>query len=334
MEKQSNIFNPSGCLRKEAMLFFLDNLLPEQDILLVQQHLESCELCRDAMEGFSMIPAEKRKKTLDMIGMHFQSKLAKRKIITRKMVFRLAAAIIVLLAGIFTVFRYSQVRMVTQITQQLKETKVSPTLEQESLDKSADSLATFAPSVASPTKMETSKKIPAPEVEDELSESVEEKPIDEPMAGAVPEKEEDMVAAESNKSIVSKEAPAARSSLFRNAGNADKKLSVERKVKDETTYYTVEQDAVFNNGDLSTFKKYVEEKINVETNSIYGVLTVTFTVDARGLTRDIYVVRGLNAKTDSLAVQIIKKSPTWKPARNGGKEVNQSRAVNLVVGKQ
>ena len=49
------LFTVSGCLTTETMLKFLDGqLLPEKSSI-VQNHLDSCELCKDAMEGFSTV---------------------------------------------------------------------------------------------------------------------------------------------------------------------------------------------------------------------------------------------------------------------------------------
>jgi TonB family protein len=49
------LFNVSGCLTTETMLKFLDEKLPQDESSIVQNHLESCELCADALEGFSTV---------------------------------------------------------------------------------------------------------------------------------------------------------------------------------------------------------------------------------------------------------------------------------------
>lgn len=49
------IFNPSGCITLEAMQLYLKKELPESEVELIDNHLEDCELCSDAMEGLSLV---------------------------------------------------------------------------------------------------------------------------------------------------------------------------------------------------------------------------------------------------------------------------------------
>ncbi|RLD76110.1 MAG: hypothetical protein DRJ15_15935 [Bacteroidetes bacterium] len=45
------LFNDSGCLSQIALEYYLENLLPVDKRKLVDEHLDSCLLCQDAVEG-------------------------------------------------------------------------------------------------------------------------------------------------------------------------------------------------------------------------------------------------------------------------------------------
>ncbi|MBN1338782.1 MAG: TonB family protein [Bacteroidales bacterium] len=46
------LFNPSGCLKAEAMERYLNQRLSRKELEEVKKHLSGCPLCRDALEGF------------------------------------------------------------------------------------------------------------------------------------------------------------------------------------------------------------------------------------------------------------------------------------------
>lgn len=57
MKQQSkvNIFNTTNCLNRDQMLGYLRNELAPFEKHLVEKHLVDCDLCNDALEGFSLI---------------------------------------------------------------------------------------------------------------------------------------------------------------------------------------------------------------------------------------------------------------------------------------
>lgn len=49
----SELFNDSGCLSQYALEHYRDHLLSAEDLRPVEKHLDSCQLCKDALEGIS-----------------------------------------------------------------------------------------------------------------------------------------------------------------------------------------------------------------------------------------------------------------------------------------
>jgi TonB family protein len=55
-----NLFNASGCLTLDAINRYHSGRLSNKDLEIVRQHMEECELCRDAVEGYKHFTNQKR----------------------------------------------------------------------------------------------------------------------------------------------------------------------------------------------------------------------------------------------------------------------------------
>jgi len=53
LSHNSELFNDSGCLSQYALEHYRDHLLSAEDLSPVEKHLDSCPLCKDALEGIS-----------------------------------------------------------------------------------------------------------------------------------------------------------------------------------------------------------------------------------------------------------------------------------------
>ena len=53
MQTKENMFEPSGCLTREAFEALVNNQLPANLKVEAEQHLELCPFCSDALEGFT-----------------------------------------------------------------------------------------------------------------------------------------------------------------------------------------------------------------------------------------------------------------------------------------
>ncbi len=64
----SRLFHPSGCLTHETVEHYLHNTLSEEEKRMVEQHINECPLCSDAVEGLNMVNASKRESVIQDIN--------------------------------------------------------------------------------------------------------------------------------------------------------------------------------------------------------------------------------------------------------------------------
>lgn len=57
--KHSELFNYSGCLSEKALIEYLNGKLSKKDAHIIEMHLLECDLCSDAIDGFSGISEKK-----------------------------------------------------------------------------------------------------------------------------------------------------------------------------------------------------------------------------------------------------------------------------------
>jgi TonB family protein len=58
------LFNPSGCLTLDTIFRYHADRLSKHDLQLVRKHLEECNICSDAAEGYINIPDQKKQHDL------------------------------------------------------------------------------------------------------------------------------------------------------------------------------------------------------------------------------------------------------------------------------
>jgi outer membrane biosynthesis protein TonB len=87
----------------------------------------------------------------------------------------------------------------------------------------------------------------------------------------------------------------------------------------------VHQDAVFKAG-IENWKKYVLDKTYWPaeykiTNSNVAVVVVRFIVNEDGKVEEPFVATPFHPLMDKIALDVIKKSPAWKPAMEHNRKV-------------
>jgi len=97
---------------------------------------------------------------------------------------------------------------------------------------------------------------------------------------------------------------------------------------EEPAFIVVEENASFQGGDLNTFRNWVQEKLVYPQQSFengsQGRVFIQFAVNSKGDICDIKVLRSTgDPLLDNEAIRVIKTSPQWKPARQGGANVKQ-----------
>jgi protein TonB len=106
----------------------------------------------------------------------------------------------------------------------------------------------------------------------------------------------------------------------------------------EEAFMIVEENATFQGGDLSTFRKWVQQNTVYPTAAaeagISGKVIVQFAVDEKGNVVDARIMRSVHPELDKEALRILSKSPKWLPGKQSGKAVKQLVTIPVVFSLQ
>jgi TonB family protein len=100
-------------------------------------------------------------------------------------------------------------------------------------------------------------------------------------------------------------------------------------------YVFVSEQASFQGGDINTFRDYVQKNLQLPpdftTKPLNTRATVQFTVNYNGNVDSINLLRSCGYKIlDESAINCLKNSPPWKPARNGNVIVSQLFVIPVI----
>lgn len=88
-----------------------------------------------------------------------------------------------------------------------------------------------------------------------------------------------------------------------------------------------QEGALFMNGGLEEFQKWVVKNITYPdeavANGIFGKVILEFCVNKKGEVVDVKFLRRLHPSVDEETLRVIKSSPRWTPAKQGGTPVKQ-----------
>jgi len=103
---------------------------------------------------------------------------------------------------------------------------------------------------------------------------------------------------------------------------------------DTSVYTEVEQLPEFPGG-AKKLKEYISNIIKKAPlkDQPSGLVIITFVIERNGSVTNTHVTKELTAETDSLAVDIVKRSPKWKPAQQNGQTVRCLYSVPVSFGK-
>ena len=104
--------------------------------------------------------------------------------------------------------------------------------------------------------------------------------------------------------------------------------------EEEPVFFTVEENASFQGGDVNTFRLWVQQNVVYPTAAseagISGKVIVQFAVNSKGKVVDAKAVRGVHPELDKEAVRVIMSSPPWTPGKQGGRAVKQQFTIPIV----
>lgn len=100
----------------------------------------------------------------------------------------------------------------------------------------------------------------------------------------------------------------------------------------------MDREPSFRGGNLETFRQWAQNEVPVViADAPYpgeGTVTVQFVVGKNGKVMEVQIVKGVNAAVNAIAMDIVKRSPKWKPGKNDGKGVRVTYQIPLVFTAQ
>jgi TonB family protein len=104
----------------------------------------------------------------------------------------------------------------------------------------------------------------------------------------------------------------------------DKKVAIVYEKEEEPAFIIVEENAIFQGGDINTFRIWVQQNLIYPTVAaeagISGRVILQFAVDPKGKVCDARVLRGVNPELDKEAINTVLKSPVWLLVNREGKQ--------------
>ena len=99
-------------------------------------------------------------------------------------------------------------------------------------------------------------------------------------------------------------------------------------------HWFVDENASFQGGDLNKFSMWVAENIqypaDASESKVTGKVIVQFSINKNGSICNIKIIRNVHPALDAEVIRVLKKSPKWKPARNGEETVKQIFVIPVV----
>ena len=94
----------------------------------------------------------------------------------------------------------------------------------------------------------------------------------------------------------------------------------------------------FNGGDANEFSRWVNYHLNypeaAKENGIQGKVILSFTVNAKGVVKNVTVLRSAGPLLDAEAVRVVSSSPKWTPGSIDGKPVKVTYTFPVYLGLQ
>jgi len=350
-----DLFTKSGCLTTEALKGYISDVFSDLEKDRIKNHLNSCELCSDALEGLQLISDSHK---IDLIVSEIKENLEKTlpnskgtqsekfKKQTRLYYFAVAASVLILI-GVFSYFRFYWQNQNSEISALIEKPEPKfveeiKLLPEESGEEEAPSQAANESKPIPPIDIHKEKSDkPVEEVDEILNEIV----IEEPIATILSDEQTQYIIngdAMDAKGVSSQD-KATNGEIQLNSISAEtspavakkssRKFSVENNSminpdsiseSNSTIFFVVEEDPVYPGGEEAMFKYFQENLVYPDSAKILGIqgkVYVSFLVMKSGKVKNVQIKRGIGGGCDEMALQMIESMPDWIPGKQRGKPV-------------
>jgi len=329
MNQKSNIslFTESGCLTIEAMKGLQSSSLDITNKENALKHLEECELCNDAYDGFKLVnDPEKIDDIVTEINYNLQNKLKPSETIPIRpnrhigiIAYTAAASIIILLGLFFLLNRdkktdesFAQQAISIVIKESIPDVPV-PDTNRKQRSESGN------PSIESERK---SKPVGFKEEDTEdtfLSDKYESKEF---FLEAIVVSTRKTLNQQANTRYISVDKTDTENSQIERVVKIDEEATITEET--ETIFTVVEELPEFPEG-YEKLSKYLRSNLkyprNARENEIEGKVFVSFIVEENGNISEVNILRGIGGGCDEEAKRVIESMPDWIPGKQRGKAV-------------
>jgi|GEM_PF-3744654 len=353
----SKLFNPNGCLNQSTIVKFIDKRLDEKELQKVLSHLDTCPLCKDAVEGISGVGVDQFSEDMNKLRADFYATSSDKDRKHRLRLIRIisAAASIIIVLGVL--FLYQRIRLNTDntIAQSVEsgEKPIEKTVAGEEtgqLNEAAEpaqserkkTSVTESESVDRSPVMETDKEpLAAYEPSSDISYAEMESPVsDQEAEPDLTEKSMELSEEQSVTFDIPLSAAATGNKRSKSAVNAgfikeDDALEARSVLPARNVLFTENEKPAFKGGDIQKFVDYLQDELNrsdqlsnkIDTDSIL----ISFVVDTLGRPVNIKLINQIDPETEKEIIRLFRSSPDWLPGKENGIRINAEYTISVRI---
>jgi len=369
MEKsqENNLFLPSGCLTPEAIRLYNDGKLTGENLKKIRRHLEECPLCKEAVEGFLLMPdfKEQEESVQDIRKGLFRLLNEKREFSPGEMKIRrvykyvAAAASVIIIAGMFSIYHFLLRQDNNMIADNIEAEKAVPETRSEKQlqpDREKEIVATVVTPIQQPNGKGVDTKKSEIVTIDKREEIEEQEVLAEEVKSDIKERISRQVSAvqisDTESDDTEKDAALADEVQVYEISGVEVPEETKQKKSVVAGIPAQPEPAVFEKQGVpevsgakkkmeiqpqfivegyKDFDDYIRKNVRYPeaalTRGISGNVKVEFFVNKRGKVVKISVVEGIDEILNNEALRVVSASPRWIAAELNGEKITRKMTV-------
>jgi hypothetical protein len=350
-----DLFNQNGCLTQSTIVKFVEGKLDEKESRLVLNHLDTCPLCKDAVEGISEIGTDQFNEDIKGLRAEFDATFSgkdKKRSLRLITLISAAASVIIVLGVLFFYYRTRQ-NMESHIAEsvepgeKLKE-KALPVEESSPLNEAA------RPVQSGKEKTHAGKSVtmhiePLTEADNEQVMEFEGGEDSVFVKAKLPDYELKAEQAGSEVPVNLADKQSLSDEATFNAVASGKKISksavntglMQEKAAQEArtalpaqqVLFIKDEKPSFKGGDVNEFIKYLQDQLNTSDQLLKKMGTdsilVSFVVDTLGRPVNIKIINQSDPEINNEIIRLFRSSPDWVPGKENGIRIDVGYTISV-----
>ena len=354
----SGLFNANGCLTQETIFAYVNGTLADKDLELVKNHIGKCELCADAVDGASQVNPDNYLKDVNDIRTRINLKFSgKDKINRLRMItFAAAAASVIILAGLFFLFKpfqYSDKKEIAlaeptekkevertispEVTEPISEVAKPVTPKKKKVFETTQSSPILDKSYKSEkdeAMPEEIQEIPEVETLTKQEQSEKEKSISMPAtASGMTVSQENESLSEEKLIPVQASRKDRKSSAIKTQYSESKSVVGDKISQGDRVYTFASEMPKFKNDGSEEFVKFIQDSLKNNPQFLQsgfkGDIIASFVVGTAGKIENVKILNIPDPNLHKELVNIFNDSPGWMPGKENGVVVKVAYTVSI-----